>query len=423
LGDSQNTVRDLVDDSGDLIQHTAYSSFGQMDPIESSNPVQPGGNPVDVVFGYTGTFTDPATGEQLHGIRWYDPADQRWQTPDPSGLSAGPNPYEYCGDAPTDGTDPSGLAGQGIDKRGYAKTWEITDGSTRLGAVKVTYASGSSGDDGFRFQFEGVRGRERCAGWVQHVQDVTGDKWHYDNAAYDTPTRSGAESQPWQNPQPVNPPTVRISKNWKAASGSYNVDGAFLEFTTDGFVRIRKADGHVVRIRFDKLSATDQKELVPSVANPRTFNLTDGSTVFGAVTELIPLAQPPYLTVRINEWKFDPTNSPTVNYRNVSISEFSEADRTTGIVARRWRENPWYPVPGARPTPGWDVNPQPGIDFTDIPSGGGTFVTQLVDVGTRKVLFQFYWVADDLAHLTMAGKITAWSPRKTPIVALARFRQ
>ena len=29
---------------------------------------------------------------------------------DPSGLNAGPNPYEYCGNGPTDGTDPSGEA-------------------------------------------------------------------------------------------------------------------------------------------------------------------------------------------------------------------------------------------------------------------------------------------------------------------------
>jgi uncharacterized protein RhaS with RHS repeats len=41
----------------------------------------------------------------------YDPSIGRWLSQDPSGFEAGdPNLYRYCGNAPTDGMDPSGLA-------------------------------------------------------------------------------------------------------------------------------------------------------------------------------------------------------------------------------------------------------------------------------------------------------------------------
>jgi RHS repeat-associated protein len=45
--------------------------------------------------------------------RWYDPSVGRWLSEDPSGLAGGDdNLYRYCGNGPTDGTDPSGLADQ-----------------------------------------------------------------------------------------------------------------------------------------------------------------------------------------------------------------------------------------------------------------------------------------------------------------------
>jgi RHS repeat-associated protein len=103
LGDNQNTVRDVVTDSGALEQHIAYSPFGQQVTVPST--VSP--SVADLVFGYTGTYTDPVTGLQLHGVRWYDPSVGRWLTEDPAAADA--NLYRYCGNAPTNGTDPDGL--------------------------------------------------------------------------------------------------------------------------------------------------------------------------------------------------------------------------------------------------------------------------------------------------------------------------
>lgn len=40
-------------------------------------------------------------------VRWYDPTVGRWLTEDPA--AADENLYRYCGNAPTDGIDPSGM--------------------------------------------------------------------------------------------------------------------------------------------------------------------------------------------------------------------------------------------------------------------------------------------------------------------------
>ena len=108
LGDNQNSIRDMVNDSGALVEHVAYNPFGQQVQVASSYANQSMFNSGEFSFGYTGTYTDSATADQLHGVRWYDPASQRWLTQDPA--AADSNLYRYCGNAPEDGTDPSGLA-------------------------------------------------------------------------------------------------------------------------------------------------------------------------------------------------------------------------------------------------------------------------------------------------------------------------
>ena len=69
VGRQSEHRRDVVNDSGTLEQHIAYSPFGQQVTVPST--VSP--SVADFVFGYTGTYTDPVTGLQLHGVRWYDP--------------------------------------------------------------------------------------------------------------------------------------------------------------------------------------------------------------------------------------------------------------------------------------------------------------------------------------------------------------
>jgi len=49
-----------------------------------------------------------ATVARAGHVRWYDPTVGRWLTEDPAAADA--NLYRYCGNAPTNGVDPSGLA-------------------------------------------------------------------------------------------------------------------------------------------------------------------------------------------------------------------------------------------------------------------------------------------------------------------------
>jgi RHS repeat-associated protein len=102
LTDNQGTVRDLAQydpstQTTSIVDHVVYTAFGN-----TSAP------PTNFDFGYTGCYYDADTGLQWNQNRWYNPSIQRWMSQDPSGLGPDSNPYRYCGNGPTDGTDPSG---------------------------------------------------------------------------------------------------------------------------------------------------------------------------------------------------------------------------------------------------------------------------------------------------------------------------
>ena len=160
LGDNQNTVRDVVTDAGVSAEHTAYNPFGEALPSTGTGAMSYV-NPTyetalaDMTFGYTGTYTDPLTGLQLHGVRWYNPASQRWLTQDPLGLAADTNPYRYCGNAPTIYVDPSGLADHGINIDGSTTSgWGY--GNANFDGTHVYYDSSE--------QWQSLSDKEKDAG-------------------------------------------------------------------------------------------------------------------------------------------------------------------------------------------------------------------------------------------------------------------
>ncbi len=104
LANNQGSVTDVVNSSGTVENHTAYDPFGNVISGLSSASV-------DFLFGQYGEFADSATGQVFAQNRVYDPAIDRWDRPDPTGLLFGPNPYKYCDNDPTNYFDPSGLAG------------------------------------------------------------------------------------------------------------------------------------------------------------------------------------------------------------------------------------------------------------------------------------------------------------------------
>ena len=52
----------------------------------------------------------PTAARRPAHVRWFDPTVGRWLSEDPAGLAPDSNPYRYCGNGPTNGTDPSGMA-------------------------------------------------------------------------------------------------------------------------------------------------------------------------------------------------------------------------------------------------------------------------------------------------------------------------
>jgi RHS repeat-associated protein len=112
LGDNQNTVRDLAVCNGgvtSVVNHRVFSAYGQL--LSQTNPQTGQAAAVDCLLAYTGRPLDQATGLQQNGDgpggRWYDAITGRWLSEDH--IWDGVNLYRYCGNAPTIGTDPSGL--------------------------------------------------------------------------------------------------------------------------------------------------------------------------------------------------------------------------------------------------------------------------------------------------------------------------
>ena len=104
MADNQGTIKDLaVMESGvtSVANHRVYDSFGNL--VSQTNSA------VDCLFGYTGRPLDSATGLQNNLNRWYDAAVGQWASEDPEGFAAGQtNLYAYCGNSPTNASDPSG---------------------------------------------------------------------------------------------------------------------------------------------------------------------------------------------------------------------------------------------------------------------------------------------------------------------------
>jgi RHS repeat-associated protein len=95
-------VRQVTDASGVLKDTIGYDGYGK---ITSETASGWGG-----LYKWTGRQVDQETGYQYNRARFYDPKTGRWTSQDPLGFNAGDsNLYKYIRNAPTSGTDPSGL--------------------------------------------------------------------------------------------------------------------------------------------------------------------------------------------------------------------------------------------------------------------------------------------------------------------------
>ena len=101
LTDHLGTVRDLVNNSGAVVNHFVYDSFGQV--ISESNPA------IDTRYLFTGREFDQEIGLYYYRARYYDANTGRFLSEDPIGFGDDTNLYKYVLNNPSNATDPSGL--------------------------------------------------------------------------------------------------------------------------------------------------------------------------------------------------------------------------------------------------------------------------------------------------------------------------
>jgi RHS repeat-associated protein len=112
LTDHLGTVRDLVNNNGEVVNHLKYDSYGNV--IAESDPA------VGTRYKYTGREFDSETEMQYNRARYYDAAIGRFISEDPIGFAGGDaNLYRYVANAPIDSNDPTGNVRQrtGEEKR------------------------------------------------------------------------------------------------------------------------------------------------------------------------------------------------------------------------------------------------------------------------------------------------------------------
>jgi RHS repeat-associated protein len=102
LTDHLGTVRDLVNNSGSVVNHLTYDSFGRV--VAETNSV------VDSRYLFTGREFDEETGLYYYRARFYDDKNGRFISEDPIGFQGGDrNLFRYVLNNPMNWTDPWGL--------------------------------------------------------------------------------------------------------------------------------------------------------------------------------------------------------------------------------------------------------------------------------------------------------------------------
>jgi RHS repeat-associated protein len=103
LPDRLGTIRDLINNSGSIIDHVDYSAFGSV--LGESSPSNG-----DRMIGFAGLERDGVTGLNLAVEREENPATGRWDSQDPLAFAAGDSDlYRYVGNEPTNASDTTGL--------------------------------------------------------------------------------------------------------------------------------------------------------------------------------------------------------------------------------------------------------------------------------------------------------------------------
>jgi RHS repeat-associated protein len=101
LADRLGSITDLLDNSGTVVNHLKYDSYGNL--ISQSNPA------ATTRYRYTGREVDQETGLYYYRSRYFDSAVGRFLSQDPRSFGGSDvNLYRYVSNDPLNATDPSG---------------------------------------------------------------------------------------------------------------------------------------------------------------------------------------------------------------------------------------------------------------------------------------------------------------------------
>jgi len=107
LTDHLGSVRDVVDDSGTVLNHIVYDAFGGVTSQTNASVV--------FRYGYTARELDAESGLQYNRARYLDSFTGKFISEDPISFQGGDsNLYRYVENNPIVNTDPSGLVGSGV---------------------------------------------------------------------------------------------------------------------------------------------------------------------------------------------------------------------------------------------------------------------------------------------------------------------
>jgi RHS repeat-associated protein len=151
LPDRLGTIRDLISNSGGIIDHVDYSAFGTV--LDESSPTSG-----DRMMGFAEMERDTVTGLNLAVNRVLNPGTGRWTSQDPDGFTAEDTDlYRYTFNLPTALIDPTGLD---VWIEGPSQIYDEQSGhlSISVGNPNGPYFSISFGFFGFAFNRQGSYG-------------------------------------------------------------------------------------------------------------------------------------------------------------------------------------------------------------------------------------------------------------------------
>jgi RHS repeat-associated protein len=153
LGDHQGSVTAVQAMLSGAFTQISYDAFGNTTNVSyydvTGAPTTVTLAPAQGRLGFQGGQWDSVVLVYRFGERDYNPLTQRWLTEDPTGLAAGPNPFEFANNDPTNETDPTGLR---PDVQVTTAGLWLGDCGNFVWAVNFTLNSPASADGGWIVQ-------------------------------------------------------------------------------------------------------------------------------------------------------------------------------------------------------------------------------------------------------------------------------